>query len=182
MSTPRPTAEAIVDEYERRAQEAESAHLPMLLKIGRGLVWVLWAIVVVNVVLLVLAFFLRLLGASTDAAFTEWVYRSTERAMRPFRGIFPPRELSDASVFDASLLFAALFYLFVALGFDALLHWLGRKLAKQQRETAAARAAADSMAFQYAATHPQPPPQPDIYAPTRPQPESTTPYTDPPPR
>ena len=63
--------------------------MPVMLKIARGVVWVIWAIVVIEAVILTLAFLLRLFGANPDAGFAEWVYRSSERAMEPFRGIFP---------------------------------------------------------------------------------------------
>ena len=45
--------------------------------------------------------------------------------MAPFRGIFPEKPIGDASVFDTSLLFAAIVYLVVALLVDALLRLAG---------------------------------------------------------
>src|ERR1700750_1462901 len=113
-----------VDDYERRAEEAEASTLPTFLKIGRGVVWAIYALALATVILLVTAFLLRLFGASTDAAFTEWIYRSAESAMRPFRGIFPTQQLNGNSVFDPSLLFGAICYTVAALLADGVHHWL----------------------------------------------------------
>ena len=81
----------------------------------------------------------------------EWVYRSAERAMRPFRGIFPTQPIGDASVLDTSLLFAAVFYFVVALLIDMLLRWLTQRLHREERGIAQARAQADLVAQQAAA-------------------------------
>ena len=55
--------------------------------ISKVLLWFVYVWVILNLVLLLLAFVLRLFGASTDAEFTQWVYRSVSRSMAPFRGI-----------------------------------------------------------------------------------------------
>lgn len=137
-----------VEEFEKRATEAEQSPVPMFLKIGRAVVWFAYAFVVVNLVLFAMAFVLRLFGANPDAGFTDWVYRNTEFAMRPFRGIFPSREFGDSSVLDTSLMFGALVYLFVAAVLDALLHGLTERLRQQQATTAQARAQADAVRLQ----------------------------------
>jgi uncharacterized protein YggT (Ycf19 family) len=139
------------------APPAERSPLEIVLRVSRAVVWVLYAVVVVNTVILTLAFLLRLLGANPDAGFTEWVYRSADRTMGPFRGIFPTHPISDASVLDLSLLFAAIVYVLVALAVDGLLHWLGQKLAEQQAKTAHARAqAAAAAAWRQPAQQPPP--------------------------
>lgn len=140
-----------VEEYERRAREAESSAKPTFLKIGRAVVWVLYAIVMVIVIILMTAFVLRLFGASVDAPFTQWVYRSAESAMRPFRGIFPVKELGDASVLDVSLLFGALMYVLLAIGVDAIYHRLSRRLEREETEIATLRANADAVRLQFEA-------------------------------
>jgi uncharacterized protein YggT (Ycf19 family) len=133
----------VVEEFELRAQTAEQSRIPMFLKLGRGLVWAVYAVVIINLVLLGMSFVLQLLGASAEAGFTDWVYRSSEAAMRPFRGIFPSRELGGSSVLDTSLLFAALVYALIAIGVDALFHWTGARLERETKATAEARAQAD---------------------------------------
>jgi len=134
-----------VQEFEQRAREAEESPAPVLWKFAKAVVWFVYAIVTAVVIILLLAFVLRLVGASTDAAFTRWVYRSSESAMRPFRGIFPTKELGDASEFDASLLFGAVVYLCVALGVDGLHRAIDRRISGHAREVAQLRAQADEV-------------------------------------
>lgn len=137
-------AQNTIEEFERRASDAERSPLPVFLRIGRGLVTFLYIIVVATVVLLFAAFVLRLLGASTDAAFTRWVYRNAESAMRPFRGIFPERDVGNASVLDVSLLFAVFVYGMLAIAVDAVLHWVTTKLNQTQASIAQLRSQADA--------------------------------------
>ncbi len=144
-----------VNEYEVRAQQAEESPVPIFLKLGRAVVWFVYAAVVAIVVILMLAFVLRLTGASTDAAFTRWVYRNSESAMRPFRGIFPVKELGEVSVLDASLLFGAVFYMILALGIDTLYQWVTQRLRRQEADTAEARAQANAVRLQYEAQQQQ---------------------------
>lgn len=138
-----------VEEFERRARAAEASHVPMFLKFGRIVVKVLYVIVVVIVVILLTAFLLRLFGASTDASFTRWVYRNAESAMRPFRGIFPSRELGEVSVLDVSLLFGAFVYVLIAIGVDAGFHALDTRLQRKEYEIAQARAQADAARYHF---------------------------------
>ncbi|HEX6167161.1 MAG TPA: YggT family protein [Acidimicrobiales bacterium] len=135
-----------VREYERRAEEAEHSPLLALLKVGRVVVWVVYALALVDAVLLTVAFFLHLAGANPDASFVEWVYRSTERAMRPFRGIFPTQDVGGSSVLDLSYLIAAIVYLVIALLVDGVQRWLTARLRQREREARQARGRADSAA------------------------------------
>src|SRR5262245_39806535 len=123
----------VAQDYEQRAEEAESSPVPIFLKIGRIIVWVVYAIVLVTAILLTLAFFLELAGANPNAGFVQWVYRSTDRAMRPFRGIFPEQQITDDSVLNFSLLFAAIVYFVVALLLDALLRWFAVRLRRKEQ-------------------------------------------------
>jgi uncharacterized protein YggT (Ycf19 family) len=150
MSSTRPV-DPTVQEYEDRAEAAERSPVPVFLKIGRAIVWIVYALVLITALLLTLAFFLRLFGANPDSGFVEWVYRSVERAMQPFRGIFPTHPINDTSVLDFSLLFAAICYFVVALLVDIALRWLTHRLKAQERKTAELRAQADLAAYQAAA-------------------------------
>lgn len=144
-----------VQEFEARAREAEASSAPAFLKIGRAIAWFVYAVAMVVVVVLLMAFVLRLVGASTDAAFTRWVYRNAESAMRPFRGIFPVKEVGEVSVLDASLLFGAVAYLALATGVDALYRGASDRLTRRQHEIAQARADADSVRLQFEALQQQ---------------------------
>lgn len=134
-------------EYERQARELEESSVPVILKITRFVAWVVYAVVLVEVALLITAFFLRLFGANPDSGFTEWVYRSVQRAMEPFSGMFPTQELGGESVLDFSLLFAAVVYLVLAFLVDAALRWLGRQLHDRDRQVAELRAASRDAAL-----------------------------------
>jgi uncharacterized protein YggT (Ycf19 family) len=112
-----------------------------LLRVARGVVLFIYAVVIVNLVILFLGFILRLFGASTDAAFTRWVYRNVDRIMEPFRGMFPSHPVSGRSVLDVSLLFAMILYMIVGIALHALVTWLAAKivdLRRQQRRRAVA--------------------------------------------
>lgn len=106
------------------------------IKVARVLLWLVYAWVAVTLVLLLLLFVLQLFGANPTAGFVDWVYRSTERAMAPFRGIFEPVAVSDQSVLDISVLFAMIVYAFVALGLHTLLDWVTGRLQDSERRDA----------------------------------------------
>lgn len=93
-----------------------------------------WAYFVFVVVILFIAFILLLFNASTDVGFVEWVYRSSERAMEPFRGIFPTESVEGGSVVDFSILFAIMIYGIIASLIDALVHFIDRNIAKSRSE------------------------------------------------
>ena len=138
---------SLSEKYEAEAEAAERSAVPVLLKFARAVVWFFYAVIVVQVLLLLAAFVLRLLGASTDAAFTRWVYRSSDRSMEPFRGIFPSTEVGEVSVLDTSLLFAAVVYVVVALLLDLALRWLSGKAASQDQRVRNLRAASQQAAL-----------------------------------
>jgi hypothetical protein len=104
----------------------------------------LYAYIIVVEVLLVLAFFLRLFGADPGAGFTDFVYRSVERAMAPFRGIFADVSLGTTSndveaVLDTSILFAMLVYGILLLAVGALLDWLSWRIVRLDEREAVER-------------------------------------------
>jgi hypothetical protein len=102
-------------------------------RISKALLWIVYVWVVLNLVLLFLAFVLRLFGANPEAGFTQWVYRSVSRSMAPFRGIFEPIVLSDQSVLDTSLLFAMIVYGLAALFLRAGIDWASDLVARRRR-------------------------------------------------
>ena len=133
-----------------------------LLRVAKGVVVFIYAVVLIDLVMLTFGFFLRLLGASPEAAFTRWVYRGVERIMQPFRGMFPTVE-SGQSVFDTSLLFAMVFYAVAAIALHGLVVWLTDKVVAARRRHALAASPA-------VATGPAaygPPPAPPVAYPTR---------------
>lgn len=112
---------------------------------SRALSYLVYAYLLAVEIILFLGFFLLLFGANPSSGFAEWVYRSLERAMTPFRGIFTPIELGTtpgndiASVFETSVLFAMIIYGIVALLVHAFITWLTGRLARIEAEEAELR-------------------------------------------
>jgi uncharacterized protein YggT (Ycf19 family) len=130
-------------------REAKSS----MLRIGKILTGIVYAIFIVYIVILTLAFFLRLFGANPAADFAEWVYNAAARIMEPFRGIFPTTQISDTAVFDASLLFAIIVYAILALAVQSLIAWFVARLTALQREAERDRYYAQVEAAQAGATY-----------------------------
>jgi uncharacterized protein YggT (Ycf19 family) len=109
---------------------------------GRALVYLVYFFVTVALIVLTFGFFLLLFGANPDAAFAEWVYRSLDRVMAPFRGLFESIQLNGQSVLDVSVLFAMIVYGIVAMALRALIDWLTYRvdLIRQREAHAAAMA------------------------------------------
>lgn len=107
---------------------------------ARLISYVVYFYVLVVEVLLFLGFFLLLFGANQSAGFSEWIYRSVDRAMKPFRGLFTPIELGTTtgndveSVFEPSVLFAMIVYGILAIAVGALVSWLTSRLDRIERE------------------------------------------------
>jgi uncharacterized protein YggT (Ycf19 family) len=109
---------------------------------GRALVYLVYFFATLALIVLTFGFFLLLFGANPDAAFAEWVYRSLDRVMAPFRGLFESIQLNGQSVLDVSVLFAMIVYGIVAMALRALIDWLTYRvhLIRQREAHAAAMA------------------------------------------
>ncbi|GAA1977224.1 hypothetical protein GCM10009798_43040 [Nocardioides panacihumi] len=126
-----------------QAQPQSATHRPrrILLLGARVLVWLVYAYVIVTEVVLVLGFLLLLFGANPDASFVAWAYRSLDRAMEPFRGMFTPIHLNLSAsaevgaVLDTSVLFAMVVYAFLGLAVHALLEWLSELIRREDRSS-----------------------------------------------
>ena len=107
-----------------------------LVRAARLLTYLVYAFVLVALTILGFGFFLLLFGASPDAPFAEWIYRSLARVMAPFRGIFEPVALDGDSVLDTSVLFAMIVYGLVGMLLHALIDWLTVRLVVIRRREA----------------------------------------------
>jgi uncharacterized protein YggT (Ycf19 family) len=105
------------------------------LRFAKVLTWLVYAYFLLAVVILVLAFFLLLFNASTTADFTQWVYRSADRVMEPFRGIFPRERTESGSVIDFAVLFAIIVYGILAMALHGLVQWLERRIREERAKT-----------------------------------------------
>jgi YggT family protein len=102
--------------------------------ISRSIILFVYAFAIACIVILAIAFFLQLFNANQTAPFVDWVYRAARRIMQPFRGIFPSVQGEQGSVFDVSMLFAMFMYGLLALGLQALIAWIDRKIASLRYE------------------------------------------------
>jgi uncharacterized protein YggT (Ycf19 family) len=83
------------------------------------LVSVVWLIGGTVAAIIAIRFVLELLGASTGAAFTSFIYSVTAALVAPFQGIFPAPN-RGGFVFDGAALLAVAIYLLVTWGVAAL--------------------------------------------------------------
>ena len=102
------------------------------MRFARWFGWFVWAYFTFIVIVLTLAFFLLLFNANPDVGFVAWVYRSADRAMEPFRGIFPTETAGNGSVIDFSILFAMIVYGIIASLVNALVDFFDRKIAQER--------------------------------------------------
>lgn len=109
------------------------------LRFARVVVWLVYAYFIAATIILLFAFLLLLFNASTSASFTQWVYRSANRVLEPFRGIFPTVTNGNGSVIDFAVMFAIIMYGILALVVHALVSWLDRQIV--HNKMAAARTA-----------------------------------------
>jgi uncharacterized protein YggT (Ycf19 family) len=113
----------------------------VLLQVIRGIGYFFYFYVTVVLIVLTLGFFLLLFGANPTSSFVEWVYRSMERAMEPFRGIFTPIELGTtagdvSAVLDTSVLFAMIMYSILAVVGQQVVAWLTSRINRLDWEDA----------------------------------------------
>jgi uncharacterized protein YggT (Ycf19 family) len=124
----------------RVMEPLNEASMLRLEKVARAIVYFVYFFVVAAVVILALAFFLLLFGANPQAPFAEWTYRSMDRVMAPFRGLFQPIRLDGRSVFDTSVLFAIVVYSILGVGLRALIDWLTYRIELTETRRYALRA------------------------------------------
>ncbi|MCB0879084.1 MAG: YggT family protein [Thermoleophilia bacterium] len=121
-----------------------------LAKAARATTYVALAWVTINLVILVVGFFLKLFGANADAGFTEFWYRNLDRVMEPFRGIFPSADIGTTgdvqAVLDTSILFAMVVYVIVYMLIHGLVDWLNLRVQRMEIEQTATFAAPEAAA------------------------------------
>jgi hypothetical protein len=81
---------------------------------------IIYFLLVVLEVILALRFFFRLLGASQDNSFIQFLYHLSQVFVAPFNGIFHDQALGTRSVFELSTLIAMLVSALLAWGLVAL--------------------------------------------------------------
>ena len=121
-----------------------------ILWVGKLFTLIIYLVLLAYSVIVGIAFVLQLLGANPTADFADWIYRAAANITEPFRGIFPTTQVTDRSTFNASLLFALIIYLIVAVLLHGIIDWLTRRIAgidraeEWERQTAALEAQRES--------------------------------------
>lgn len=110
------------------ARELPTSRVPeaavVSLRVGRVLVWFVYAFSTVAAILLLIAFFLQLTGANPAAPFAAWVYRSSDVLLTPFRSLYPTAKVHDSrSALNLSVVFAIFMYGLFAVLFAAAAGW-----------------------------------------------------------
>lgn len=104
------------------------------IKISRGVSYAVYAYAIVASLFLGLGFVLLLFSANPTVPFVEFVYKVAAEFLQPFRGIFPPHQISETGYFSASALFAILMYLILATAIQSLISYLTVKMTKHEVE------------------------------------------------
>lgn len=105
-----------------------------MIKLIRGITYVVYGFTLIAVISLTLAFFLLLFSANQSTPFVKFIYQIAYDFGQPFRGIFPTRPVGETGYFSTTALFAIVMYLFFAAGINALIGYINLKMAKHQEE------------------------------------------------
>lgn len=104
------------------------------IKVFRGISYVVYAYVLIASIFLGLGFVLLLFSANPNVPFVEFVYKVAAEFLQPFRGIFPPHQVTETGYFSASALFAIMIYLILAAIVQSFISYLTLKMAKHEQE------------------------------------------------
>lgn len=115
------------------------------IKIARAVTYLVYAYTIIAIVSLVLGFILLLFGANTGVPFVDFVYRVAAEFLQPFRGIFPPHQISDNGYFSAAALFAIVVYSLLAAATHALIDYVTLKQVNHEKELVQAQQELDRL-------------------------------------
>lgn len=115
------------------------------IKIARALTYLVYAYTLIAITFLVLGFILLLFGANVDVPFVRFVYHIAAEFLQPFRGIFPPHQITDNSYFSAAGLFAIVMYSLFAAAIHALISYITLKQVNHEKELVEAQKQLDRL-------------------------------------
>ena len=116
--------------------------VPPYLRFGKVVAYALYAWVAIGIALLTLRVFLLAFSASVAAPFVQFVYRTSDDYLQPFRGIFSSRQVGETGYLDVAALFAIVMYLFFSWAVGALISYIqykSDKIVTEQKEQQEAR-------------------------------------------
>jgi hypothetical protein len=106
----------------------------LALRGARVLTYVIYVYALVATLFLSIGSLLLLFGANSTTPFVKFVYRGAQNFLEPFRGIWPPKQVSETGYFSASAFFAIIMYLLFALAMHSLVVFLTTTLVKHENE------------------------------------------------
>ena len=115
------------------AQQPSDGSLSFI-KVARARTYLVYFFAVTAIVFLAIGFVLLLFGANTETAFVRFVYHIAAEFLQPFRGIFPPKQITDTSYFSASGLFAIVMYSFFATAIHGLINYITVKEVEHENQ------------------------------------------------
>lgn len=102
--------------------------IPAYLRVSRILAYIMYAWVLFGIAVITLRVFLLAFSANLNAPFAQFIYKTSNDYLQPFRGIFPPKPIGETGYLDIAALFAIIIYLFVAWLFASLVHYTQNKI------------------------------------------------------
>lgn len=104
------------------------AKIPSYLTVGKVITYAMYVWIMFGIIMLGLRVFLLAFSANPTTPFVEFVYNTSASFLQPFRGIFPPRSLSETGYLDVAALFAMIIYGLIGWGFTGLISYIQTKI------------------------------------------------------
>lgn len=108
--------------------EDSKVKIPSYLTVGKVITYAMYAWVMFGIIMLGIRVFLLAFSANPTTPFVEFVYNTSASFLQPFRGIFPPKPLSETGYLDVAALFAMIIYGLIGWGFTALINYIQTKI------------------------------------------------------
>lgn len=103
-------------------------HVPAYLKAGKIIGYAMYIWVVFGIIVLGLRVFLLAFSANPDTPFVEFIYNTSATFLQPFRGIFPPKSVSETGYLDVASIFAMIIYGLIGWGFSSFTSYFQDKI------------------------------------------------------
>jgi uncharacterized protein YggT (Ycf19 family) len=110
------------------APAKKEVSVPSYLTVGKVLTYIMYAWVIFGIIVLGLRVFLLAFSANPTTPFVEFIYNTSTDFLKPFRGIFPPKPVSETGYLDVAAMFAIIIYGLIGWGFSALINYFQSKI------------------------------------------------------
>jgi uncharacterized protein YggT (Ycf19 family) len=107
---------------------SSKSKVPPYLLVGKIIAYALYVWIIFGIIMLGMRVFLLAFSANPGSSFVNFIYNTSASFLEPFRGIFPPKNLSTTGYLDVAALFAMIIYALIGWGFSALIHYIQAKI------------------------------------------------------